>query len=151
MLLELMLLLLLLLLLELSLWLGLLLLLLLLLELLLCSVRYRPLKLPVVVFDHDTPLHHETGARQQEHLALVLESRELRDVHPKDIDAEQSPVPVSQERLGLRFPCCGRAEGPPSEHLALQLVVLLVQVRTHPTVYLYSHQWQLVKALEKQF
>ena len=39
-----------------------------LLELLLCSVPDRRLELPTVVFDHDTRLHHETGARQQEYL-----------------------------------------------------------------------------------
>ena len=41
------------------------------LDLLLCSVPDRRLELPTVVFDHDTRLHHETSARQQEHLLGV--------------------------------------------------------------------------------
>jgi len=73
-----------------------------LLELLLRGLPDRRLKLPVVGLDHDSRLHHETGARQQEHLVLVLKSRELRNVHPNDIDGEQSAVPrLAQERLGL--------------------------------------------------
>ena len=39
-----------------------------LLELLLCSVPDRRLELPTIVFAHDTRLHHETGAGQEEHL-----------------------------------------------------------------------------------
>merc|ERR1719201_2457836 len=64
--------------------------LLILLELLLCSVPDRRLELPTVVFDHDTRLHHETGARQQEHLALVWESRERSDIDPNGVDFEES-------------------------------------------------------------
>merc|ERR1712032_1465695 len=60
-----------------------------LLELLLHSVPDRRLELPTVVCDHDARLHHETGARQQEHLALGM-SRERSDIDPNAIDFEQS-------------------------------------------------------------
>merc|ERR1712032_378514 len=74
------------------------------LELLLCSVPDRRLELPTVVFDHDTRLHHETGARQQEHLALVWVSRERSDVDPNAVDFEHSGLSrVTKERLGQRF------------------------------------------------
>ena len=67
-----------------------------LLELLLRSVPDRRLEHPTVVFDHDTRFHHETGARQQKHLALAI-SRERSDVDPNAVDFEQSGL----SRLGL--------------------------------------------------
>ena len=72
--------------------------LLILLELLLHSGADRRLELPTVFFDHDTRLHHETGARQQEHLALGM-SRELSDVDPNAIDFEQSGLSRSAQEV----------------------------------------------------
>merc|ERR1719201_786994 len=71
------------------------------LELLLCSVPDRRLELPTIVFDHDTRLHHETSARQQEHLTLGM-SRERSDVDPNTVDFEHSGLRCAQEVLGNR-------------------------------------------------
>ena len=57
--------------------------------LLLRCLAHRCLELPVVRLDVDAWFHREGGPGQEEQLLLVGERRELGDVHPDGVDAEQ--------------------------------------------------------------